>query len=127
MERRGTQNYLQAIVEASKTSEKPIILFSPMGSLREEEEKIFAEGNIPMLADSAECVKALDALIKFGQTLERRKASKGPSEPPIFVNVEEIKEGLLKVRRKILSEHESKELLSRYGIPITQGGCGRFP
>jgi acyl-CoA synthetase (NDP forming) len=120
MERRGTQNYLQAIVEASKTSEKPIILFSPMASLREEEEKIFAKGNIPMLADSAECVKALDALIKFGQTLERRKESKGPSEPPIFVNVEEIKEGLLKVGRKILSEHESKELLFHYGIPITQ-------
>ncbi|MDI7261427.1 MAG: acetate--CoA ligase family protein [Thermodesulfobacteriota bacterium] len=120
MDRRGTQNYIQAIVETSRTSEKPVVLFSPMAGLREEEEKIFAEGDIPILADSAECVKALDALIKFGQTLERRKESKGPSEPPISVNVEEIKEGLLKLRRKILSEHESKELLSCYGIPSTK-------
>jgi acyl-CoA synthetase (NDP forming) len=127
MDRRGTQNYLQAIVEASKTSEKPIILFSPMASLREEEEKIFAEGNIPMLIDSAECVKALDALIKFGQTLERRKASKRPSEPPISVNVDKIKEGLLKLRRKILSEHESKELLSRYGILSTKEAVAHSP
>ncbi len=120
MDRRGTQNYLQAVVEASKTSEKPVILFSPMASLREEEEEIFARGDIPMLTDSAECAKALDALIKFSRTLERRRESKGVSGLSISVNVKEIEKGLQKLGRKILSENESKELLSRYGIPLTQ-------
>ena len=120
MDRRGTQNYIQAIVETSKTSEKPVVLFSPMAGLREEEEKIFAEGDIPMLADSAECVKALDALIKFGQAVKRHKESKKLAELPISINnLEETKE-LLTSSNKVLSEHESKELLSRYGIPITK-------
>ena len=120
MDRRGTQNYIRATVEASKTSEKPVVLFSPMTNLREGEEKIFAEGDIPMLTDSTECVKALDALIKFGQTLGKRKDSERPSGSAISVNVEEIKKELLKLKKKILSEHESKDLLSRYGIPSTK-------
>ncbi len=120
MDRRGTQNYLQAIIEASKTSEKPIILFSPMASLREEENEIFARGDIPMLTDSAECAKALDALIKFSRSLERRRESKEASGPSISVNVKEIEKGLQKLGRKILSENESKELLSRYGILSTE-------
>jgi acetyltransferase len=120
MDRRGTQNYIQAIVEASNVSEKPVILFSPMASLREEEAEIFARGNIPLLTDTAECVKALDALIKFSRTLKRHRESKGVTGPSISVNVKDIEKGLQKLGRKILSENESKELLSRYGIPVTQ-------
>jgi hypothetical protein len=33
MDRRGTQNYLQAVVEASKNPEKSVVLFSPMARL----------------------------------------------------------------------------------------------
>ena len=120
MDRRGTQNYIQAIVEASKVSEKPVILFSPMASLREEEAEIFARGNIPLLTDTAECAKALDALIKFSRTLERRKKSKGASGPSVSINVKDIEKGLQKLGRKILSENESKKLLSQYGILSTE-------
>jgi acetyltransferase len=120
MDRRGTQNYLQAIVEASKTSEKPVILFSPMASLREEEDEIFARGDIPMLTDSAECAKALDALIKFSRALERRRESKEASGPSVSINVKDIEKGLQKLGRKILSENESKKLLSQYGILSTE-------
>lgn len=119
MDPRGTQNYIQAVTEASKVSRKPSILFSPMASLREAETKIFAEGDIPMLTDSAECVKALDALIKFAQAVERHKEAKELPESPICVNAGEIKESL-KSMSKILTEQESKELLRRYGIPITK-------
>ena len=120
MERRGTQNYLQAIVEASKSSEKPVVLFSPMGNLREEEVDIFARGDIPMFMDSAECVKALDSLIKFSQKLERHKGAEGFYESSLSVNLEELKERLAKSKRRILSEHESKEVLSRYDIASTK-------
>jgi len=126
MDPRGTQNYIQAVVEASKTSEKPIILFSPMAGLREGEAKIFAEGDIPMLHDSAECVEALNALIRFGQTVKRYKDSKKAPEPEISVNVEEIKK-LLKLGGKTLTEHESKNLLSRYGIPTTEEAVAKSP
>ena len=119
MDRRGTLNYLQAIVEASQSAEKPILLFSPMASFREEEAEVFNQGNIPMMTDSAVCVKALTSLIKFGQALERRKTSREIAEPLITVSPKEIKKGLPK-GRKVLSEHESKGLLSRYGIPCTR-------
>lgn len=126
MDRRGTQNYVQAIVEESKASEKPVILFSPMASLRDEEARIFAEGDMPMLMDSAECVKALDALIKFGEAIKRRKEAKEHPEPLVSVNVEEIKESL-KSGGKVLTELESKNLLSRYGIPITKEAVAKSP
>jgi len=73
MDRRGTQNYVQAVVESSKHTDKPVILFCPMGRLREEEEKIFAESGIPMLMDGAECVHALVGLIRFRQAVQRFK------------------------------------------------------
>lgn len=120
MDRRGTENYIQAIVEASNVSEKPILLFSPMASLREGEAEIFKKGNIPMLADAAECAKALAALVQFGQTLARHKESKKVPELSISVDAKEIEKGLMKLGRKVLSERESKELLSRYGIAATK-------
>ena len=119
MDRRGTLNYLQAIVEASKASEKPILLFSPMGGFREEEAAMFNQGNIPMMTDSAECVKAITSLIKFGRARERRRISREIAVPAITVDPDEIKKKLPE-GRKILSEHESKELLSSYGIPCTR-------
>ena len=119
MDRRGTQNYLKAIVEASKSSEKPIILFSPMANFRKEEKDIFVEADIPMLTDSAECVKALTALITFNRTLGRYNESKKLSDPLNFINVNEIKKNLRNSTGKTLSEYESKKLLSHYGIPIT--------
>jgi acetyltransferase len=126
MDPRGTQNYIQAVIEASKDCKKPIILFSPMASLREAEAKIFAEGDIPMLSDSAECVKALDALIKFGRAVKRHKEAKELPEPPIFVSVKEVKESL-KSGSKILTEQEGKELFSHYGIPITKEAVATSP
>ena len=119
MDRRGTETYLQAIVEASHVSDKPIILFAPMGSLREEEAAIFAKGDIPILSDAAECAKALHALIKFGQSLRKRKDSEKSLGSSPAAKVEKIKQGLKGLERKTLTEGESKELLSRYGIAAT--------
>lgn len=124
MDRRGTQNYIQALVEAK--TEKPVVLFSPMASLREEEAKIFTEGDIPLLTDSAECVHALSSLIRFGQVVRRYKESKKAPEPKIAVDVEQVEESL-KLSGKTLTEYESKKLLSRYGIPVTEEAVAKSP
>ena len=120
MDRRGTENYMKAIVDGAKATEKPVILFSPMASLREGEAEIFAMGDVPMLTDSAECVSALNALVKFADTLKKRKELASLAEPSVSVNVEELKKGVLSKKRKILTENESKELLSQYGITPTK-------
>jgi len=126
MDRRGTQNYVEAVTEASKTSVKPIIMFCPMGRLRKDEEKIFAEADIPMVIDAAECVRALSSLIRFSQAVKRYKESKKSPGLEITVNAEAIKESL-KPGVKRLTEHESKVLLSRYGIPVTEEGIAKSP
>ncbi|MDD5006983.1 MAG: acetate--CoA ligase family protein [Syntrophorhabdaceae bacterium] len=117
MDRRGTHNYLQAIVEASTISTKPIILFNPMADFREGEAEIIKQGSIPVLSDSAECVKAIDALIKFGQALNFRDTKQQAVRSS---RAQSISEGLRKSNKKILSEHEAKELLAQYEIPVTK-------
>ena len=118
MDPRGTLNYATALAEAAKTSEKPVIVFMPMGGLREAEEKVLAEANVPTVIDGAEAVAAVNALIKFTETMERRKMPQ-VSGVQVNVNVEELK-SKLKVGRKTLTEHKGKELLAAYGIPVTK-------
>jgi acetyltransferase len=123
---RGTQNFISAVVEASKTTDKPMILFCPMGQLREVEAEIFTRSNIPMLIDAAECVNAIQALVKFAEKTKKIKRLDKPSSPEIRVDVEEIKKSL-KLGSKTLNEHESKKLLSRYGIIITEEAVAKSP
>jgi len=120
MDPRGTLNYATALAEAAKTSEKPIIVFMPMGGLREADEKVLAEANIPTVFDGAEAVVAVNALIRFSEALERRKAPQA-YDIEVSVNVGELK-NKLKAGRKTLTEHEGKELLAAYGIPVTKEG-----
>jgi acetyltransferase len=118
MDPRGTMNYLMALVEASKRSTKPIIVFTPMGGMRENEEKILAEAGLPTVWDGAEAVIAAHSLITYSKVLERRHApAAAVSTPP--VNVETLKQSL-KSGRKTLTEAEGKKLLAAYGIPVTR-------
>ncbi|MBI5443048.1 MAG: acetate--CoA ligase family protein [Deltaproteobacteria bacterium] len=116
---RGTLNFLSAVVEVSKTTDKPVILFCPMAGLREAEEAVFADCKVPMLFDSAECVTAISSLVRFAET--RRRVSEAPpysastGETQIDPRAKEAVEALA-LGRSTLTEHESKELLARYGI-----------
>lgn len=118
MDPRGTLNYATALAEAAKTSDKPIIVFMPMGGLRETEEKVLAEANVPTVYDGAEAVAAVNALIRFSEAIERRKS---PSffDIAIPVDVAGLKSKLMS-GKKTLTEHEGKELLAAYGIPVTK-------
>jgi acetyltransferase len=118
MDPRGTMNYVTALVEASKTSTKPIIVFTPMGGMRETEEKVLAEANLPTVVDGAEAIVATNALIAYSRVIDRRKAQAvAVGTPP--VNVEALKQSL-KTGRKTLTEAEGKKLLAAYGIPVTR-------
>lgn len=119
MDRRGTENYVQALVEVSKAVDKPVIMFCPMGGLRENEDKIFTQSRIPMLTDAAECVRGLSGLIEFSRAVKEQRGDRPAYAPEVKGKAEEVKERL-KSSGKALTEHESKKLLSQYGIPITE-------
>ncbi|MFC1971292.1 acetate--CoA ligase family protein [Chloroflexota bacterium] len=127
--RREVKNIIQVLVEASQTSDKPIILFNPVGKLREgeeEEAELLAGSTIPMVNDGLECASALNALVRFGQTLRRYKAAGEETAPVIDVDIESLKKSL-RSGNKTLTEHEGKQLLARYGIPVTEEAVAKSP
>ena len=117
---------MSAVAEASKTADKPVILFAPVAHLREAEEKLFAESNIPMVIDAAECVVAVSAMVRFAETLKRRRETAKLPGPQISANVSGLRERL-KVGGKTLTEHEGKELLADYGIPVSEEAVATSP
>lgn len=123
---RGTLNFMMAVAEAAKATDKPVILFAPVAHLREAEDKVFAESNIPMVIDAAECIVAVSALVRYAEKMKKSKEPAGIGEPQIQVNVEEVRESL-KSGGKTLTEYESKKLLSRYGIKTTEEALAKSP
>jgi len=114
-----------AVVDTSKVVDKPFILLHVRGSLRDFEEEIFGGSNIPVTYSASNAVKAIQALIKYNESLKRRQAHEELGSE-ISVNVEEIKSRLSSAP-KTLTEHESKRLLSLYGIPVTREAIAQSP
>ena len=120
MDKRGTMNYLLGIVHAAQNSTKPIIMFCPMGGLREEEEAVLMQAGTPVVYDGAELAVALDGIVRYSEARRRLNALKQTSsETTSPVNIISIKESL-KTGKKALSEHEGKSLLAKYGLPVTK-------
>jgi len=118
MDPRGTMNYVNAVVEAAKTTEKPIIVFLPAGYLREGED-VLASANLPTVNDGAEAVVAVNALIQFTEAVKRHQSAGASAKVSVNVDVAEVRRGLL-AGPKTLTEHEGKSLLAKYGIPVTR-------
>lgn len=120
MDPRGTMNYLNGIVNAAQNSPKPIIMFCPMGGLRPDEEKVLQQAGTPVVYDGAELAVVLNGLLRYSRVSEQYQASQKKAAPAAAtVNVAEVKASF-KAGQKALTEHEGKELLAKYGIPVTQ-------
>lgn len=119
MDKRGTMNYLQAIVHAAQNSPKPIIMFCPMGGLREDEEAVLLQAGTPVVHDGAELAVVLDGLVRYSEARRKYTAAKPATSPTPAANIKTLKASLGS-GKKSLTEHEGKELLARYGIPVTK-------
>ncbi|MFH0941786.1 MAG: acetate--CoA ligase family protein [Chloroflexota bacterium] len=119
MDKRGTLNYLQAIVQASQNSPKPIIMFCPMGGLREDEETVLMQAGTPVVHDGAELAVVLDGLVRYSEAHHKYHATKPATSPTPAADIKTMKASLTS-GKKSLTEHEGKELLARYGIPVTK-------
>jgi acetyltransferase len=123
---RGTLNFVSAVVDISKKSKKPVVLFCPMSRLRPAEEEIFREANIPMLFDAAECTTALSGLVRFADRVGKTKKPLDKALYDVQVDVEKLK-GYLKTAGPILSEYETKRLLSYYGVEVVREATAKSP
>lgn len=126
MDKRGTYNYLQAIVQAAQNSPKPIIMFCPMGGLREDEEAVLMQAGTPVVHDGAELAVSLNGLLRFSEAQRRYEATRAAEAAPAAVDTGAVRASLA-VGRKSLTEHEGKELLARYGIPVTKEELATSP
>ena len=115
-----------AVLEVSKTTDKPFILLVAMGSLRDFEAKIFDGSHIPIVTSAANATEAIAALIQYSQNLKKYKESRDFGESQVAVNVEEIEKSL-RSGSQTLTEYESKKLLSLYGITTTEEAIAKSP
>jgi acetate---CoA ligase (ADP-forming) len=119
MDKRGTMNYLQGIVHAAQNSPKPIIMFCPMGGLREEEEAVLLEAGTPVVYDGAELAVVLNGLVRYSEARRKYKALQQAAPAASTLDVKAVKASLPS-DRKALTEHEGKALLAKYSIPVTR-------
>jgi acyl-CoA synthetase (NDP forming) len=115
-----------AVLEASKATDKPIILLLAMGGFRDFEAEIFAGTRLPVVTSVGVALEVASALIKYGQNLQRAKQGRALAQPEISVNVQGAKE-LLRTAGKAMTEYESKKILSCYGISITEEAIAKSP
>jgi len=123
-----TDKFFVDIIEVAKDSSKPLVVCSMRGILRPDYAQVLEQANIPLLHTPEECFKAIKALMTYSKYLERHRQRKTFSKGEGLLNEDEvgqIRRWLMKRAQRILSERESKALLSRYGIPVTREALAR--
>lgn len=102
-----------AAVEAARRTEKPVLLFSNICSPFDSTvEAVLEEGGVPYLQGTPETLRAIQALVDYGEFQRRRQETEErgcPSPKDLPKWRERLEEGAL-------SEVEGRRLLADYGI-----------
>lgn len=110
---------LKPILERDKTIDKPVVSF--LNPNAEKALKLLEGDGIPTFRTPEACARALKWLVDYGNFLEKyaRVKLSPPAGSP--VDLEGIRKFLdLTGPAKALNEHQSKWVLSQYGIPIVK-------
>lgn len=111
------------LVDVSKTTSKPVFVIwgSPVGDEVAYQE-ILLKSNVPTFRTFSNAVKAARAYFDFHAFADRHRSPfvRPPTRPlPAAGAARELLDEAQGARRS-LSEHESKQLLSAYGIPVSR-------
>lgn len=112
----------QDIVKISKLTQKPITVAWTTGDLLVRDQlKILSEGGVQFYKSPVRAVRAMGALMKYSvfrkDVLTRTKAD---PEKKLTGKMRESSISFLTDKNHSLTEHEGKELLALYGIPVTK-------
>ena len=110
---------VQPIVDVYKDAKKPLVAFCNPNAA--EALRLFEKNGIPSFRTPESCGRALSYLEKYGKALEsyNRKKDQRQTVNPASPNAQKAKKFLANAGR-ILNEHDSKLLLSTYGISVTE-------
>ena len=126
MPKEDLENVTRAFVEASKTTDKPIVLLPPRGRMTGEPVEMIANSTIPEVSSNTEAFRAIAGMVRFNQAVKRYEETRKAPDQRVSVKVEEARK-FLETSHRALTEHESKNLLSYYGIPIPKEALAKSP
>ncbi|SFM89793.1 acetate--CoA ligase family protein [Thermodesulforhabdus norvegica] len=107
------------LARIKKTTHKPIAVVWTAGeSLIREQLEILKEASVPYYSCPSRALRSLARYLQFGNYLKNR--SRTPSVIELRRHIGFSSE---KYRSGVLSEHGSKEVLSRFEIPVTREIC----
>jgi len=102
----------------ARSSGKPVVVFSHVsGGLDPTIKDILDQGNIPFLQGTRESLSAINNLVeyaRFQRTRNLKKENMGNSPPNLPDIIQE-----LKGKRRILSYAQSKQIVTAFGIQVT--------
>lgn len=109
------------IVEASKSIRKTFVSWWAAGNQCEPGFEILDNSEVTLFKSPERCVRALNALVQYGQFQRRREARTSGLGAKFSIDVDRQKiRQCLAIDGDRLSEYQSKKILSNYGIPIIE-------
>jgi len=110
---------VQPIVDVYKDAKKPLAAFCNPNAA--EALRLFEKYGIPSFRTPESCGRSLGYLVKYGEALEcyKRKKDQRQTPNPASSSTQKAKKILANAGR-ILNEHDSKLVLSAYGISVTK-------
>ncbi|MFQ5484121.1 MAG: acetate--CoA ligase family protein [Desulfobacterales bacterium] len=115
------------IQKAARKISKPVVTWWAAGGLSVPGIKVLNDSDITLFRSPERCAAAVKALVDYSQNLAKRPEVKTRNEAAdrsIFLG---RAENILNAGDTSLSEHQSKELLKQYNIPITRERVATSP
>jgi acetyltransferase len=108
------------LLESIEGSSKPVVTWWAAGSLSEPGIKVLNGSEVALFRSPERCATAVKSLVKYYQHSESRPDRSTSSSDIDYATSLARAKKLLAASDTNLSEHQSKELLSLYGIPVTR-------
>lgn len=110
---------VQPIVDACKDAIKPLVAFCNPNAA--EALRLFEKNGIPSFRTPEACGRALGYLVKHKEALDSFNRQKDPTQAPDPASPAARNVGkILGTAGSVLNEHDSKRVLSEYGIGVTR-------
>jgi acetyltransferase len=115
------------LLESIQGSAKPIVTWWAAGSLSDPGIKVLNGSEVALFRSPERCATAVKSLVKYHAHLDSHSDHTPSSFDVDFTTSLERAKELLAVADSNLSEHQSKTLLSLYGIPVTREQIATSP
>jgi len=106
------------IIDAAKTVDKPFVSWWAAGNLSESAFGLLDESKVSLFKSPERCIKAVKSAVTYSQARERFLL-KDKETPPPPIDSDKAKT-IFSTSEQTMTEHEAKQLLALYGIPITR-------